>query len=150
MARDTTTGSKYENLVRVIIEKTCANNDLSLEGQVAVGRSPSGKHFVDWELVDNTDTSRRGLLSCKLQNTAGTAEEKIPFEVIKLLLAMSDDPRYRHAWIVIGGKAWRKIEQFYKEDLQLWIPEMAGKISIITTTELEEDTQVLVSKIRTP
>ncbi|HEY4001896.1 MAG TPA: PD-(D/E)XK nuclease superfamily protein [Candidatus Xenobia bacterium] len=48
------------------------------------------------------------LLSLKWQETPGTAEEKIPFEVIKLQSAIHDLPTFGKAFLVLGGTdtAW--------------------------------------------
>jgi hypothetical protein len=81
--------------------------------------------------------SVRGLISCKFQSTSGTAEEKIAYEVIKLLHAMKIDSRYVKSWIIMGGNGWSEgIRKFTKSELSEWIPEMKGKIAIMTTDQL--------------
>ena len=136
MARNTGTGKQYEDIVRGCIDKACRQNGIIANPQVVVGTSPSGrKHRIDWELVDTQDPSIRALLSCKTQSRGGTAEEKVPYEVIKLLHAMQEDTRYHYAWLVLGGAGWSEgLKDFYQDELTLWLPSMAGRISIITTT----------------
>lgn len=138
MARNTTTGKEYEAIVEMCISRSCGTNNLEAKSQSYVGAKPGGgKHKVDWEIIDRSDDSRRALLSCKTQNKSGTAEEKIAYEVIKLVHAMVSDPRYKHAWIVLGGSGWSPgIRKFAKESLADYVPLMRGRVSIISTDEL--------------
>lgn len=138
MARDTTTGSDYETIIRTCIERSCRKNGMTALSQRIIGEKPGGgKHRIDWELTSTMDESIKGLVSCKFQKTSGTAEEKIAYEVIKLLHAMDIDSRYRHSWIVMGGTGWSQgIRRFTNEELSKWIPKMVGKISFLTTDEL--------------
>jgi flavorubredoxin len=92
---------------------------------------------VDWEISDISNPNKRGLISCKYQGTSGTAEEKIAYEVIKLLHAMKVDSRYEKSWIIIGGEGWSSgMREFMNVHLKEWIPEMNSKIEILTTDEL--------------
>ena len=53
------------------------------------------------------------LVSVKWQQVAGTAEQKVPFEVICLLDAVQNGP-YAKAYLVLGGEGW-KLREFYVE-----------------------------------
>jgi hypothetical protein len=136
--RDTTTGANYEGIVKYCLERQARLNNFTIHSQIAVGFKPTkGRHVVDWELVSSRDSNIRGLLSCKYQGVSGTAEEKLPFEIIKLLHTMKVDTRYKHSWLVMGGVGWSPgMARFLHEDLLRWIPEMEGKISICTTDQL--------------
>ena len=114
MARNTTTGKYYEDVVAPVIKRSCEKNNLSIKVQSNVGKSPKGgKHVVDVELISNDDPNKRGLISCKVQHVNGTTDEKIPYEVVKLLLLMKNDPRYKKAWIVLGGAGIKpELKQF--------------------------------------
>jgi hypothetical protein len=138
MGRDTTTGSSYEAIIEMCIKRSCEKNNLKAANQVTVGLKPGGgKHRVDWEISDITNPDKRGLISCKYQGTSGTAEEKIAYEVIKLLHAMKVDSRYEKSWIIIGGEGWSSgMREFIKVHLREWIPEMKQKVEILTTDEL--------------
>jgi len=138
MARDTTTGSDYEVIIRACIERSCRKNDMSAASQISIGEKPGGgKHRVDWELTSNVDENVKGLVSCKFQKSSGTAEEKIAYEVIKLLHAMDVDSRYKHSWIVMGGNGWSSgIRKFATQELVKWVPSMRGKVTFLTTDEL--------------
>jgi flavorubredoxin len=83
------------------------------------------------------DPNIRGLISCKFQSTSGTAEEKIAYEVIKLLHTMKEDSRFIKGWIIMGGNGWSEgIREFVKSELSEWIPGMKSKIDIISTDQL--------------
>lgn len=137
MARDTSTGSHYEGIIASCIERSCAKNGLMAKHQAQVGTKPGGgRHRVDWEIIDIANPEIRGLVSCKFQQTSGTAEEKIAYEVIKLLHTMESDLRYKHAWIVMGGVGWSTgMISFVENELAIWIPKLTGKVSIYTSTD---------------
>ena len=74
-----------------------------LEKQVAIGtRCGGGVHKVD---AIATKNGRRTLVSLKWQQTGGTAEQKVPFEV----MCLADAVRANHAdraYLVLGGDGW--------------------------------------------
>ena len=136
--RDTTTGSNYEAIIEMCIKRSCEKNELSAFPQSTVGEKPGGgRHRVDWEIFRTTEPNLRGLISCKYQGTSGTAEEKIAYEVIKLLYSMKMDPRYKKSWIIMGGEGWSPgMREFVNFHLVEWIPEMRDKVEILTTDQL--------------
>lgn len=135
--RDTTTGSDFESIVETAVLRFGARHGYTGLSQRVVGQKPGGgDHRIDWELVDNSDPDYRGLVSCKFQSSSGTAEEKIAYEVVKLLHTMEHDSRYRRAWIAMGGTGWSPgIRRFVKDELVKWIPAMGGKITIVDSTD---------------
>ena len=137
-SRDTTTGSNYESIIEMCIKRSCEKNNLEATSQANIGIKPGGgKHRVDWEIIDKTNPNSRGLISCKFQGTSGTAEEKMAYEVIKLLHAMKMDTRYKKSWIIMGGEGWSVgMREFIKNHLGEWIPEMKDKVIILTTDQL--------------
>jgi hypothetical protein len=137
-SRDTTTGSNYEAIIEMCIKRSCEKNNLEAISQANIGIKPGGgKHRVDWEIIDKENPNLRGLISCKYQGTSGTAEEKMAYEVIKLLYTMKMDPRYKKSWIIMGGEGWSTgMRTFINNHLSDWIPEMQNKISILTTDQL--------------
>lgn len=137
MPRNTSSGKFYEDTVERAIKQSCETNHLTAKSQQTIGTSPSGrKHRVDWELISNEDPNVRGLVSCKVQITPGTAEEKVPYEVIKLVHAMETDSRYKRAWIVLGGKGFTPgLKDFYEHKLHEVIPKMKNRVFIITDTD---------------
>jgi hypothetical protein len=136
--RDTTTGSNYEAIIEMCIKRSCEKNELTAISQATVGDKPGGgKHRVDWEIYRTSDPNFRGLISCKFQGTSGTAEEKIAYEVIKLLYSMKTDTRYRKSWIIMGGEGWSNgMRSFVNNHLSDWIPAMLGSVNILTTDQL--------------
>ena len=137
-SRDTTTGSNYETIIEMCIKRSCEKNLLTAVPQATVGEKPGGgKHRVDWEIYRNSNPEIRGLISCKYQGTSGTAEEKIAYEVIKLLHTMKVDPRFKKAWIIMGGEGWSTgMREFVNSHLVEWIPAMPNKVEILTTDQL--------------
>ena len=116
-SRDTTTGTNYETEVENLLEEF---SDHEVESQVMVGKKRNGgKHYCD--IVINGDE----LISLKYQRVQGTAEEKIPFEFMKLQHAI-DDHGYKSATIVVAGpdKAWKWKDYYLSE-------EFRGKMSSI-------------------
>ena len=136
--RDTSTGSNYEAIIEMCIKRSCEKNQLTAVPQATVGDKPGGgKHRVDWEIYRTREPDYRGLISCKYQGTSGTAEEKIAYEVIKLLHTMKTDARYRRSWIIMGGDGWSPgMKIFVHLELQDWIPEMKNRVEILSTDQL--------------
>jgi hypothetical protein len=136
--RDTTTGSNYEAIIEMCIKRSCEKNSLEAVPQSNVGEKPGGgRHRVDWEIYRASDPSFRGLISCKFQGTSGTAEEKIAYEVIKLLHTMKHDSRFKKGWIIMGGDGWSPgMREFTNKHLVQWIPEMKDRVEILTTDQL--------------
>lgn len=131
--RDTTVGSRFESVVEVALQQSAKKHGFVPRRQQNVGMRPGGgKHVIDWELVDEADPAVRGLVSCKFQASAGTVEEKLAYEVIKLLHTMGEDPRYRRAWLVLGGQGWSKgMLAFMRDEMPKWVPRMALKIDLV-------------------
>lgn len=71
--------------------------------QTCVGCRPGGrKHKVD--LVVSRDGTTM-LVSVKWQEASGTAEQKVPFEVMCLADALKEGT-YSKAYLVLGGPGW--------------------------------------------
>ncbi len=71
-------------------------------------RFGGGKHFVD---VVAEKEGQRYLVSLKWQQVSGTAEQKVPFEVICLAEAIREGG-FAKAYLVLGGEGW-KLRNFY-------------------------------------
>jgi len=87
----------------------------TFEDQVNIGTRLGGrKHKVDW-LV--TTASRDIILvSVKWQQSSGTAEQKVPFEIMCLADAITkSNGKYRKAYLVLGGAGWT-LRDFYLGD----------------------------------
>ncbi len=67
-----------------------------------------GRHIAD--VVAEAGTNRY-LISLKWQQVSGTAEQKVPFEVICLSEAVQEG-EFNKAYLVLGGDGW-KLRDFY-------------------------------------
>jgi len=107
--RDTTTGTKYEKRMEILLEK----KEVSFVSQKVIGKKRNGgNHRVDL-IIDN-----EVLVSLKHQEVSGTAEEKVPFEFMKLQHAV-EDHGYKHAIIVLSGNnGWTWKKYYLSEDFQ--------------------------------
>jgi hypothetical protein len=83
--------------------------------QVVVGSRPGGgAHKVDL-LAEKA--GEEFLISMKWQQTSGTAEQKVPFEIICLAEALREKPNYKRAYVVLGGPGWT-LREYYVEKIQ--------------------------------
>ena len=97
--RNTNTGGVLEAMVLPAL----ARGGYDAARQVTVGqRCGGGVHKVD---AVATKDGHRILVSLKWQQTGGTAEQKVPFEV----MCLADAVRGQHAvraYLVLGGDGW--------------------------------------------
>jgi hypothetical protein len=105
--RNTRTGGVLEQMVLPALDQ----GGYKYKTQVNLGqRLGCGRHYVD--AVVEKD-GRKYLLSVKWQQVSGTAEQKVPFEVICLVEAMeADSSKYVKAYVVLGGDGWT-LRDFY-------------------------------------
>lgn len=125
MPRDTSTGTSYEELVKnLLLEK-----NLDFKSQFTLGMKRNGKrHRVNF-VIENT------LVSTKYQQVGGTAEEKIPFEFMKLQHAVNDYG-YDNAIIVIhGDTGWTWKEYFLSTEFKSQMKQLYPDVSIMTHEE---------------
>jgi len=102
---NTQTGLVLERMVLPALD----HGSYTYKVQVEVGeRLGCGRHFVD--AVVSKD-GRQLLVSVKWQQVSGTAEQKVPFEVICLIEAL-ERGGYEKAYVVLGGGGW-KLRDFY-------------------------------------
>ena len=87
-----------------------------------------GKHKID---VLATKDDKQFLVSAKWQQTSGTTDEKVPYEVICLVYAVKHGS-YEKAYLVLGGSGWkRKLKQFYLDAGLSDFIEDADHVSIL-------------------
>ena len=104
-SRNTRTGGVLEAMVLPAL----GQGKYTWKVQVNIGqRLGCGQHNVD---VVAEKAGRKLLISMKWQQVSGTAEQKVPFEVICLLDALSDG-QYSKAYLVLGGEGW-SLRNFY-------------------------------------
>jgi hypothetical protein len=119
MARDTSTGTKYEKQVEQLLNE----GNYHYQSQVIIGKKRNGgNHRVDL-IIDKT------LISLKHQEVKGTAEEKVPFEFMKLQQAVNDY-HYDNAVIVLSGDSgwtWKNyyLSQEFKTQMNVIYPDVS-------------------------
>jgi len=95
----TRTGGVLERMILPALDQ----GGYSYRTQVVLGqRLGLSRHIVD--AVAHKD-GRNVLISLKWQQVSGTAEQKVPFEVICLLEALQTQ-QYDKAYLVLGGEGW--------------------------------------------
>lgn len=103
--RNTRTGGVLELMVLPALDQ----GGYTYKTQVNLGqRLGLGRHFVD--AVVEKD-GRRVLLSVKWQQVSGTAEQKVPFEIICMVEAL-ETGTFDKADVVLGGDGWT-LRDFY-------------------------------------
>lgn len=105
MSRNTRTGSVLERMILPALEQ----GGYSCRVQEKLGkRLGVGSHVVD-AIAEKSEIQI--LVSVKWQQVSGTAEQKVPFEVICLMEAVENGP-YHKAYLVLGGEGWT-LRDFY-------------------------------------
>lgn len=103
--RDTRTGGVLEAMVLPALER----GGYAYQKQVKVGARPGGRvHKVD---AVAEKAGEKILVSLKWQQVGGTAEQKVPFEV----MCLADEVRggnFQKAYVVLGGDGWT-LRDFY-------------------------------------
>lgn len=104
--RDTGTGRVLEEMVLPSLRR---GGYTYPDGPQNIGmRFGGGAHYVD--VIASKDGAQY-LVSLKWQQVSGTAEQKVPFEVICLADAVINGP-FAKAYLVLGGEGW-KLRTFY-------------------------------------
>ena len=103
--RNTSTGAVLEAMVVPALER----GGYQCRRQVSTGsRLGGGRHMID------AIASKDGveiLVSLKWQQTSGTAEQKVPFEVMCLADVVRAETAQR-AYLVLGGDGWKLRDYF--------------------------------------
>ena len=126
--RDTRTGDVLEQMILPALERGGYN----YERQANIGRRFGvGRHKVD--ALAGKD-QRKILVSLKWQQVSGTAEQKVPFEVISMIEAM-ETGQYAAAYVVLGGINWKFKDFYLKRGLDIYIPKGAAMVTLISLEE---------------
>jgi hypothetical protein len=130
-------GTKTGSTLEVTVEAVLLNNSYAVRKQQIVGTKPGGgRHKAD--IVGMRPNGSQFLVSLKWQQTTGSAEEKIPFEVIKLLHTLRENPTvFDKAYIVVGGDGFNAglVEFYLSEEFRSYIRD-SEKIEILTLNDL--------------
>jgi len=127
MGRNTNTGGVLESMILPALER----GKYLATKQVNIGIRLGGKsrHMVD--AVAEKD-GRKFLISLKWQQTAGTAEQKVPFEMMCLAEAIEDNgSEYERAYLVLGGDGW-KLRDYYVSGQILKYMRDVNVVEIVT------------------
>lgn len=143
-SRDTTTGTLNEKEIEKFLVENFADK---VKSQVNIGKKRNdGLHVVDMLIGGETYTPKgkkrpisnhKGgqLISLKYQEVAGTAEEKVPFEVMKLQDAI-DDYGYESAVIVLcGDNGWTWKEEYLSERFKKRMKLLGPNVNIMSQEE---------------
>ncbi len=124
MSRNTRTGLVLERMVLPALEQ----GGYSYRVQSKLGkRFGISSHVVDAVAEKN---GKQILISVKWQQVSGTAEQKVPFEIICLLEAIEAGP-YEKAYLVLGGEGW-KFRQFFTSGGLTKYLSYADRVEIVT------------------
>ena len=103
--RNTTTGGVLEAMILPALKR----GGYSHQVQQRIGeRFGGGAHVVD--VIAEKD-GLKYLVSLKWQQVSGTAEQKVPFEVISLAESVLSGA-FNKAYLVLGGEGW-SLRSFY-------------------------------------
>jgi len=120
----TRTGGVLEAMILPALEQ----GGYTYEEQVLLGkRLGIGRHMVD--AVAEKD-GRKILISLKWQQVSGTAEQKVPFELICLLEAL-EAGQHEKAYLVLGGEGWTLRNYYVSGRLEEHLRD-AGRVKIVT------------------
>ena len=121
--RNTRTGGVLEQMVLPALDQ----GGYAYKVQVNIGKRVGvGQHLVD--VIAEKD-GRRLLVSMKWQQVSGTAEQKVPFEVICLLEALQSG-KYAKAYLVLGGGGWTLRDFYIGDGLKKYL-DYADKVDIL-------------------
>ena len=127
--RNTTTGRVMEEMV----VPSLVRGGYRVRSNVVVGtRFGVSKHYIDILAEDRQE--RLHLVSLKWQQVQGTAEQKIPFEIICLADALISDERYYKAHLVLGGNGWRYKDFYLSGGLRPYL----ANADMVSVTSLED------------
>ena len=123
-AGNTGTGDIMEQMILPAM----ARGGYRFRRKVRIGtRFGVGRHIVDG-LAEKD--GRRILVSLKWQQVPGTAEQKVPFEILSLIEAMAGGG-FARAYVVLGGPGWKFKEFYLSGRLREYIPR-ASSVEVAT------------------
>jgi hypothetical protein len=128
---NTKSGSVFETLVVPALEK----NGYIVTSQKTIGVGlGGGKQRLDTYAV--SPAGEKILISLKWQAVSGTTDEKVPFEVIKMLDLLEQYEDFNKAYIILGGDGMRKrLEKYYTDgSLARWI-KGSDKVKCLTLNQ---------------
>lgn len=121
---NTNTGGVLEAMVLPAL----SNGGYTYRTQVHIGRRLGvGRHIID---VIATKDGRSVLVSVKWQQVSGTAEQKVPYEVICLMEALVST-EFSKAYLVLGGDKWSLRDMYISGGLSKFLAH-ENQVEILT------------------
>lgn len=94
--------------------------------QKIIGNKPTGRgHKVDVSLEKD-----RILVSAKLQNGPGTADEKVPFEML-MLQSACNNLDYKKAYVVCAGSHFKLLDYYLSEEFTERMSSITPNVKVI-------------------
>jgi hypothetical protein len=82
-----------------------------------------------------SDGPHKAFVSVKTQSVGGTAEEKLAYEVIKMIHALDVNPDVTYAYLVLGGSGWSTgMLDFITKRVTEFIPR-AERVQVFSSTD---------------
>src|SRR5437762_6841383 len=107
--RDTRTGGVLESMILPALKM----GGYDCRTQVRIGTRPGGRRHSDDVIAEKGGCAF--LVSLKWQQVGGTAEQKVPFEIICMMDAIRAGKRaYVKAYVVLGGAGWSLRDYMFK------------------------------------
>lgn len=123
--RNTSTGQVLESMVLPALDR----GGYSFEKQKNIGpRLGRGRHVVD--LYAEDEKKNKYLISMKWQQVSGTAEQKVPYEVMCLADA-NKEGEYKGVYLVLGGEGWSLKDFYISEEFKTYLT-YGEKVEILT------------------
>lgn len=117
--RNTGSGRVMEQMISAALK----TGGYKVRQNVTIGqRFGVARHRVD--AVAANDEGKKFVISLKWQQVQGTAEQKIPFEVMCLIQAMKDSEEFDGAYLVLGGDGWSYRDFFLSGGLNKWFVDI--------------------------
>jgi len=126
--RNTTTGRVLEKMILPALEHG-GYTYWKPKGPIGE-RIGGGRYYVD---LIASKGDKKYLISLKWQQVSGTAEQKIPYEVICLAEAV-EKGNYEKAYLVLGGPGWKLRDFYVSGGLDKYLKN-TGKVKILTLEE---------------
>lgn len=124
--RNTKSGDVLEKMVQHALTQ---GKYKYVRGKTVGSRFGVTAHKIDTYAED--EKGRIHLISLKWQQVGGTAEQKIPFEVISLIDLLLKNESYYKAHLVLGGDGWKYKDFYVKGGLRPFIRN-ADRVNITT------------------
>ena len=122
---NTSTGGVLEQMALPALKR----GGYSFRRGVNIGtRLGISQHRID--VLAEDPAGSQHLISMKWQQVGGTAEQKIPFEVICLVEALKQD-EFQSAYLVLGGEGWRYKDVYFSGALNEYI-RGAERVNIVS------------------